>query len=433
VSNLLLGRPYSLSSNVASGWTDAGGTLTNGWIPGGGDANANFVGFNATQPVLSEAIIPLGDGRTVSRMRVRLLRDASRSVELPANVLFGRRVNGNMVVSNIPITPTFSFGAAWYEITFAPVVATELAFGLFVNSPTLVAMGEVEAYTDQCKVLAFPAAGNYPSPIGVWLTPVPDDAQIRFTTNGTDPTPTSGTLYTGAIAVADALNLRAIAYRPDFFPSAVLAANYTITPQAAQPQVGIEMEQVRLYRDWLRDLAPHWLHTARGKVLLEATGSAMDEVYARIQTAMLARLPATAPEDALQVISRGRLLERYPNETVAAFRTRVRAARDFWSLAGTESGVLLGLNQLGYSAFISPYGAPRQSEFDVLLLPLTRTFDGTVSEVGRVVRIINTLKKGDSKLARVFYSTDADKVWGNPTNTWGEAGLTWGSNIIQIF
>ena len=53
-------------------------------------------------------------------------------------------------------------------------------------------------------------------------------ATIRYTTDGTLPTTTQGTVYTEAIAVGTTTSLRAIAYQSSWTDSAVTSATYTL-------------------------------------------------------------------------------------------------------------------------------------------------------------------------------------------------------------
>jgi hypothetical protein len=70
---------------------------------------------------------------------------------------------------------------------------------------------------------ALSAAGN------VTLTSATPGAQIRYTTELVDPSPTSGTEYTAPINVASGqVSIRAIAHAPCYFPSAVVRGTYAI-------------------------------------------------------------------------------------------------------------------------------------------------------------------------------------------------------------
>lgn len=79
-----------------------------------------------------------------------------------------------------------------------------------------------------------PAGGTYSSAQNVTITTGTSGAAIRYTTNGTTPTSSSGTLYSGPVAIAATTTLKAIAYKPGMTDSPVTSATYTITT-AAQP------------------------------------------------------------------------------------------------------------------------------------------------------------------------------------------------------
>jgi hypothetical protein len=74
-----------------------------------------------------------------------------------------------------------------------------------------------------------PAAGTYSTAQTVAITSATPGAAIRYTTNGTSPTSTSGTLYTGPISVAVTETVKAIAYEGGLSDSAVSTAAYTIS------------------------------------------------------------------------------------------------------------------------------------------------------------------------------------------------------------
>lgn len=76
-----------------------------------------------------------------------------------------------------------------------------------------------------------PAAGLYASPINVSITSETAGAAIRYTTNGTDPSETLGTLYSVPIAVSENTTIRAIAYAAGYDPSIIIEAIYSfVTP-----------------------------------------------------------------------------------------------------------------------------------------------------------------------------------------------------------
>ena len=70
-----------------------------------------------------------------------------------------------------------------------------------------------------------PAPGTYASRRSVTLTSGTAGASFRYTLDGTTPTPTAGTLYSGAIAVNSTATLKAIAYKAGMADSSLSAGN----------------------------------------------------------------------------------------------------------------------------------------------------------------------------------------------------------------
>jgi hypothetical protein len=94
------------------------------------------------------------------------------------------------------------------------------------------------AYTITPQVAApsfSPAAGTYSSAQTVTISTATSGASIRYTTDGSAPTLSVGTLYTVAITVGSATTIKAIAYASGMTDSAVSSANYTINLPAAAP------------------------------------------------------------------------------------------------------------------------------------------------------------------------------------------------------
>jgi hypothetical protein len=73
-----------------------------------------------------------------------------------------------------------------------------------------------------------PAGGTYSTAQSVTIATTTSGASIRYTTDGSTPTSTTGTLYSGPVSVASSLTLKAIAYASGHTDSAVSSATYTI-------------------------------------------------------------------------------------------------------------------------------------------------------------------------------------------------------------
>ncbi|HPI26837.1 MAG TPA: chitobiase/beta-hexosaminidase C-terminal domain-containing protein, partial [Candidatus Cloacimonadota bacterium] len=76
-----------------------------------------------------------------------------------------------------------------------------------------------------------PPAGNYMSPINVTLSSTTDNAVIRYTTDGSTPSTTEGTIYSTPIPISTSTTIRAIAYAPGYDPSFVSTAAYVLPTQ----------------------------------------------------------------------------------------------------------------------------------------------------------------------------------------------------------
>ncbi len=79
--------------------------------------------------------------------------------------------------------------------------------------------------------VAAPGRGFYDAPFDVFLSSGTPGAQIRYTLDGSPPSATSGTLYTGPFQISGSasravVTLRAIAYRSGFLPSRVSTYSY---------------------------------------------------------------------------------------------------------------------------------------------------------------------------------------------------------------
>jgi hypothetical protein len=73
-----------------------------------------------------------------------------------------------------------------------------------------------------------PAGGTFTSAQSVTIATTTSGASIRYTTDGSTPSSTTGTLYAGPITISSTTTVRAIAYASGMNPSAVTSATYTI-------------------------------------------------------------------------------------------------------------------------------------------------------------------------------------------------------------
>jgi hypothetical protein len=68
--------------------------------------------------------------------------------------------------------------------------------------------------------------GHYTTPFSLTIATATPDAQIYFTTDGTEPSPANGTLYTAPLNIATTTVLRAAAFKDNFLPTDVDTQSY---------------------------------------------------------------------------------------------------------------------------------------------------------------------------------------------------------------
>ncbi len=126
---------------------------------------------------------------------------------------------GTLYASAVLITASETLRAIAYETGQTDSAIASASYTLQVATPTFS-----------------PAAGTYSSAQSVTLSCATTGATIRYTTDGSTPTATTGTVYSGAIAVSSTTTVKAIAVKTGYSDSAVASATYTISlPQVAAP------------------------------------------------------------------------------------------------------------------------------------------------------------------------------------------------------
>lgn len=82
-----------------------------------------------------------------------------------------------------------------------------------------------------------PSPGVYQNSVTVSISSTTPSVTIRYTTNGTTPSSSNGTVYSAPIVISTTTTLKAIAYRSGYQDSSVLSGTYTI--KAKKPNVGV--------------------------------------------------------------------------------------------------------------------------------------------------------------------------------------------------
>ncbi|NLK49659.1 MAG: T9SS type A sorting domain-containing protein, partial [Candidatus Cloacimonetes bacterium] len=137
----------------------------------------------------------------------------------------------------VPLNSSVTITARAYKSGWAPSA---------VGSQTYNVTGQVS-----WPAMVFtPAGGTYPAPVEVSIAlPNPADATIRYTLDGSNPSATNGTVYTGApIHIGENSTLKAIAFKEGWGASSIASAAYqfgvalpVFTPAAGTYQNSIDV------------------------------------------------------------------------------------------------------------------------------------------------------------------------------------------------
>jgi len=101
-------------------------------------------------------------------------------------------------------------------------------------TPSAIASGQYVITGSVANPVFSPVAGTYSTAQSVSITCTTTGAQIRYTTNGTEPT-SSSALYSAPINIAVTTTLKAKGFKTDWTPSATVTATYVITGTVATP------------------------------------------------------------------------------------------------------------------------------------------------------------------------------------------------------
>jgi len=104
-----------------------------------------------------------------------------------------------------------------------------IAFGNGFTDSTVTSASYTIGSQQQAAAPVFsPGGGTYATAQTVSMTSATSSASIRYTTDGSTPSETAGTIYSGPVSVSSSETLKAIAYAAGFTDSTVTSASYTI-------------------------------------------------------------------------------------------------------------------------------------------------------------------------------------------------------------
>lgn len=134
---------------------------------------------------------------------------------------------------------TVNVGNLHFQVDFlndsdTPVPMSLLYVGFFADK-------ETAENTDKTGApIASKKSGEYESAIDVTLSSATESAKIYYTTDGSTPSASNGTLYTGAIKISSNLVLKAIAIKDGASDSAVMTYTYTVVIRVKQPEIDLK-------------------------------------------------------------------------------------------------------------------------------------------------------------------------------------------------
>ncbi len=130
---------------------------------------------------------------------------------------------GTVYSSPVNISATSTLNAIAYESGMADSTVTSGVYTI----------------TGTCAAPTFnPAAGTYSWGESVTISTTTSGATIRYTTNGTTPSSTVGTVYSSPVAISSTSTLEAIAYETGWNNSTVTSGVYTINGTLGTTSVG---------------------------------------------------------------------------------------------------------------------------------------------------------------------------------------------------
>jgi len=135
---------------------------------------------------------------------------------------------GNLLYTSSQAANNRDQGAGAVKMT-APTVANGMVYVGGIKAVT--AYGLLTAPQQAAAPTFSPGAGTYASTQNVTISSATPGASIRYTVDGTTPTETHGTVYSGPVSISTPTTLQAIAYESGFANSTVSSASYVITTQ----------------------------------------------------------------------------------------------------------------------------------------------------------------------------------------------------------
>jgi hypothetical protein len=145
----------------------------------------------------------------------------------------------------------------------------------FFTTPT---PGRINRYPGYPGVSAVPlfsrASATFASDFTLTLSTLAPDGVIRYTTNGSDPTETNGTIYSAPVAIANSTRVRARVFQPGLAPGPVVSRLYAkldpsvLTFNSNLPIVVVHTFGSGIAQDWLTETLTSVIDTTAGRATI---------------------------------------------------------------------------------------------------------------------------------------------------------------------
>jgi unsaturated rhamnogalacturonyl hydrolase len=143
---------------------------------------------------------------TTSGASIRYTTDGSTPSETAGTIYSGP----------VSISATTTLKALAYESGMADSTVTSATYTIGTGGGTVA----TPAFN--------PSGGTFSSPQMVTISTATSGASIRYTTDGSTPSETAGTIYSSPVSISSTTTLKALAYKTGMTDSAITSATYTI-------------------------------------------------------------------------------------------------------------------------------------------------------------------------------------------------------------
>lgn len=187
----------------------------------------DFDNDDTTAPIVS--LTAPANGATVSGSGVTVSATASDNIGV-VGVQF--KLDGSNLGSedtSAPYSITWDTNTASNASHTLTAVARDAAGNSTTSSSVTVTVNNTTPPSTVSNPTISPDGGSFSSAQSVTLATATSGASIRYTTDGSTPTSTTGTLYSSAFNVSSTTTVKAIAYKSGSTDSSVTSATFTIT------------------------------------------------------------------------------------------------------------------------------------------------------------------------------------------------------------